>query len=264
MKKITELHTVEELQQATGFNILLGSYDKYYQTNIRGLRIEIMSDCYKVINLNTSELYSLIVNFIEENGFIIKTKNKKRIIVKPFDNLIEGYKFLLERINDSDVKGLGKKENPLFRDKIADEKGEYYSAAFVIKTLIDNGIGHLIPGKHREILHADDQDKRIVKGESKGSASYREHVVPCILIVEHAIAMVVEGSSVEEIANFIKKHLVIIKIDKNQADKINNDLKLKDKMPKGWNFGDNIYARLDEANIAYKLYDDKLYTNDHD
>ncbi len=249
MKKITEKYTVEELRQATGFNILPGLYDKYYQINIRGLRIEIMSDCYKVINLNTLELYRLIVNFIEEHGFIIKrkegkTKEEKRITIKPFDNLIEGYKFLLERINDSDIEGLGKKENPLFRDKISDEKGAYYSAAFVIKMLIDNGIGHLIPGKHREILHADDRDKQIIKGESKDSASYREHVVPCILIIEHAIAMVVEGSSVEEIANFIKKHLVIIKIDKNQADKINNQLKLKDKMPKGWNWGDNIYARL--------------------
>ena len=54
----------------------------------------------------------------------------------------------------------------------------------------------------------------------------------------------------------IFEHLAIVLISNEEQDYLDNTLGLKTTMPKGWEFGkSNIFARLEEAQIEFKLYD---------
>lgn len=81
--------------------------------------------------------------------------------------------------------------------------------------------------------------------------SYREHVVPCTMILNNAIDMFEDNKTEEEVAQMIEDNLKIVHITKDQAKHLDIDLGLRTSMPSGWAFGDNIFARLDEAGINY-------------
>ena len=97
----------------------------------------------------------------------------------------------------------------------------------------------------------DKVDRLIARNKPLAENSYREHVVPCKMILDHAIDMVENGSSDEQIARMIEQNLVIVHITNDQAKYLDQELGLKTTMPDGWKFGDNIYARLEVANIDY-------------
>lgn len=86
--------------------------------------------------------------------------------------------------------------------------------------------------------------------EGKG---YREHVVPCRKIVKRGHAMIECGRSDAEIAAFIRKHTKIVMISKAEASYLNrkSGMNLRQSMPKGWKFGDDIFARLTAAGIEW-------------
>lgn len=96
-------------------------------------------------------------------------------------------------------------------------------------------------------------DKYIIKGESIKGNEYREHIVPNSLIITHSYEMFNNGYLVRDVAKMIEKNLVIIRISKEEQKKLDVELKLKTKMPDGWEFGDNPFKRLDIAGIKYKL-----------
>ena len=100
-------------------------------------------------------------------------------------------------------------------------------------------------------------DNDITVGKSTARTeenSYREHIVPCDYIIEEAIRMYEEGSSIEEVAVMINQNLFIVLISKEEAVKLDYELGLKTTMPEGWKFGDSVFARLDAADIQYKSY----------
>lgn len=83
---------------------------------------------------------------------------------------------------------------------------------------------------------------------------HNEHIVPRILIRDEIIRLSKESCSEEKMINLIINNLKVIIISKNEAKKLDTNYKLKVVMPDNWQFGDNIFERLQKAEIKYTLY----------
>lgn len=103
----------------------------------------------------------------------------------------------------------------------------------------------------RDLLSSDKIDHIITIGQSKNGSidSYREHIVPCIMIHNQSIDMTLAGKSIAEIAQMIKSNLAIVRVSDNEQETMDNKLNLRTSMPTGWNFGDDVFARLKLANV---------------
>ena len=91
-----------------------------------------------------------------------------------------------------------------------------------------------------------------VKGrlqEMSGKNAYREHIVPCDLIMREGKRMFDEGATVEEVATMFERNTFILKISDDEANTLDNVLGLRTVMPEGWQFGDDVYSRITFANI---------------
>lgn len=86
--------------------------------------------------------------------------------------------------------------------------------------------------------------------ETLGNSIYREHIVPCDLIITKAVEMVKAGSTDEEIARMIYENLFIVILTPEQAAHLDYTLGLKTTMPAGWKFGDSPLARINHAGFA--------------
>lgn len=89
-----------------------------------------------------------------------------------------------------------------------------------------------------------------IKGEKE--PEYLEHVVPRKVIRDHCLNLFDQGRSDHDVAVFIRDHLKIIKITKEEAAYLNKGL--KDKMPAGWTVGGDIMARFSVADISIRLF----------
>lgn len=84
-----------------------------------------------------------------------------------------------------------------------------------------------------------------------------EHVVPCAFIRDNCLRQYAQGASVAQVANYIGRHMVIVKLLKEEsicldASPENGGYGLKTTMPKGWRVGvDSIFARLHFAEIKF-------------
>jgi hypothetical protein len=107
----------------------------------------------------------------------------------------------------------------------------------------------------RSLLEGDSIDHLITIGESVKRTkenTYREHIVPCIMIYNEAMTMTMEKRSVTEIAQMIKNNLAIVLITNEEAELLDNELDMQTSMPENWKFGDNVFARLVTAQIQLK------------
>lgn len=102
----------------------------------------------------------------------------------------------------------------------------------------------------RILLNADDYDQFISLNKKTDLKKYREHLVPCIFLHKKIIQMILnENASIKSVAKLIKKYLKIVYISEENAFKLDYEFNLKTRMPKDWSWGDDIFARLKEANI---------------
>lgn len=97
-------------------------------------------------------------------------------------------------------------------------------------------------------------DSYTVVGESKKGRGHREHVVPRVMIVDESLRMFNQNYLVEDVAKMIEDNLKIVHITKEEQKYMDNELGYKKTMPKGWKFGDDIFARLKEAKIEIVFY----------
>ena len=103
----------------------------------------------------------------------------------------------------------------------------------------------------RRWLSADSMDKMITIGKSEKwteADSWREHIVPCTLIHERLIELA-KKNELEDMVVILKNYLKIALISRAERGYIDFGLKLKTKMPSGWNWGDNALARLEAGKI---------------
>jgi hypothetical protein len=105
-------------------------------------------------------------------------------------------------------------------------------------------------GVHSRIFEVLVPDEFVVNGQSRNGGGYREHVVPCSLIRNHANVMFENDATIEEVASMINRHLRIVIITTEEAKHLDQTLGLKEIMPKGWQFGSSDpLARLHAAGI---------------
>jgi hypothetical protein len=142
------------------------------------------------------------------------------------------------------------------------DENHFLSTAATYKVAIETKNQRLL-NNFRTLLGADSIDHMITKGwsdeyktlchdDEKQEKSRREHVVPCVRIHNRVIEMFQSGSTIEEVAEFIEKHLVIVMISDRQRIHVDNTLSLRDSMPENWTWGDDIYARLTAASITWQ------------
>ncbi len=136
----------------------------------------------------------------------------------------------------------------------------YIEIASLIKLCVDRNL--LWPLKNwRKTLGFDDVDDLTVIGESVRGIidKYREHVVPVSLIRDEAIKLAEKGAPEQVIADFIRHHLYVVLISKEEAMLLDTSvdeggLSLKTSMPDGWVVGCDPLERLREAGIPVRFY----------
>ncbi|MDI7775151.1 hypothetical protein [Asticcacaulis sp. EMRT-3] len=80
----------------------------------------------------------------------------------------------------------------------------------------------------------------------------REHVIPCKVVIEECHEMLACGKSDDEIATFIRDHVKVVLISKEEQERLDGrEHGLRQIMPKEWVLGGDIFARLNAANIKW-------------
>ena len=104
----------------------------------------------------------------------------------------------------------------------------------------------------------DDELVTIGRSRACGDKLHREHVIPCILIVRECHRLLAAGRDDEEIAAFIREHVKIVHISSDEARRLDrvSELGLKQRMPEGWRFGDDPFARFEAAGVEWDLLPD--------
>jgi hypothetical protein len=98
-------------------------------------------------------------------------------------------------------------------------------------------------------------DDLVVAGRSRAwtGAGRREHVVPRKVVIDECHRLLAEGEGDDMIAALIRDHVRIVLITREECDRLDrrDGLGLRQRMPEGWRFGDDIHARLAAAGILW-------------
>ena len=234
----------------------------YIFTN-NGIKCEVKRDRYTLAWGAKSEDVAEIRKRILEAGFTetmgkraSSRKDAKDYIHVNFDgDIIENFWILIgiiESIETIVKKIRGQAIKPIPRE--VSERNIFEKIAKRFRYFIENEDGFGLENA-RALLEGDSIDHLITIGESTGRTkenSYREHIVPCIMIFNQAVTMTMEHRSITEVAQMIKQHLAIVLITNQEADRLDNELDMQTSMPENWKFGDDIFARLNLAGITLK------------
>lgn len=196
--------------------------------------------------------------FTEVSGNRGPRKDGKDYINIKFDgDILENFWIIINTIESIETivkKIRGQAVKPIARE--VSERNIFEKIAKRFKFYLDNNDGFALD-KWRDQLESDSINHIITIGESvnrSDSNSYREHVVPCVLIYNEIIRMLIAGCSITEVAQMIKNNLAIVLITNEEAYTLDSAdrLDMQTSMPVGWKFGDSIFARLEAAGIKLK------------
>lgn len=152
-----------------------------------------------------------------------------------------------------------------------DSKDSYFNdVAQIISYAAENGLEWPFGSSFRKAFGFDSVDHLVTIGRSfeamKAPARdhYREHVVPAVRIKEKALEMASLHASAKEIAEFLRRHLLVVILTKHEAailDRLLTDdgISLRTSMPGNWIWGDDPLERLECAGIKVELF--KEYTH---
>ena len=177
---------------------------------------------------------------LTEVGYEIVNDSMKAIFV-PFTNMDDFFDLasMIENIDGIVAKSRGRAYSSINR------KGLFANIATVMKTMFDTGMFGMM---NRGVFDA--VDDIIALNEKTPSNNYREHIVPCVMIIDEAFRMFDEDdASVAEVAAMIQQNLFVVHIPGSEATRL--DAVYKTTMPEGWKFGDSVFARLDAMGIEY-------------
>ncbi|EED33613.1 conserved hypothetical protein [gamma proteobacterium NOR5-3] len=212
--------------------------------------------CVAIHNSFRLEIWPKVVELIEEAGISLSRDQRNPhfgdFSMDVFERIYTALKDApAERLADSAERVVGKKLFDLTYspDLIV---GRYVYA-------IENKDQALL-NMARTLLESDAHDAVISVNRKTTTNNYREHLVPCICLHNELIKMAVDKKHPKEMAEIVRENLKIANILPVEARKIDIELGLRTKMPRGWHFGDDVYARLSAAGveIAGAFDDDAL------
>ena len=184
-----------------------------------------------------------IKDTLESNGRYVMPG--KALIDTPFININDFFTFLQE-IEEIDSIQKNSRLAQYYKDSynpIQIARRYFFAHEFEDQGLLNTT---------RNLLSADSFDKDIAINTPSETRTYREHIVPCIKIHVEVCERVRSGNyTLEQVAEFIKDNLKIAYIDPEDRKRIDFEYGWLTDMPKGWNWGDSITARLDESNTNY-------------
>lgn len=138
--------------------------------------------------------------------------------------------------------------NPRFtREQLIERT--FWRVATVIQHCREEGEGR---GHTRFLDRPLVRDEYVLAGTSIRGGSVREHVVPLLWIYDECERMFVQGASVTEVAALIQANLKIVFISEEERRHLDSTLGLKTRMPDGWTFGDDPFARLTKGRIEFR------------
>lgn len=228
-----------------------------------GIKCEIKKNHYTIGWLAKPEDVAVMRQKFLEQGFTEKKgkRSEKRKDAKDFINvhfdgdILENFWILvgiIESIETIVRKTRGQAIKPIPRE--VSERNIFEKIAKRFKYFIESEDGFGLENT-RALLEGDSIDHFITIGESVNRTkenTYREHIVPCILIYNQAVTMTMEKCSITEVAQMIKNNLAIVLVTNEEAERMDNELDMQTSMPEGWNFGDDVFARLKAANVVLK------------
>lgn len=222
-----------------------------------GIKCELKPTGYTFGWLRKPDEIEVIRKEIVDLGFELKNQLQGWVNVKfpaKASTILTSFEYIVERLNS--IESIKPRERwqgqatKVFAEEIADAeiflkivKRYRYAIGEKDQRLLD---------ATRILLDGDSIDHLITVGASKNRTAentYREHIVPCIMIHNQLIDMCLNGKTLCEMAQFLKTHLAIVLVTKEEASKMDNDLGMRTSMPEGWKWGDSVFARLEAAQI---------------
>lgn len=223
-----------------------------------GVKAEIKPNRLTFGWLRTAEEIKLINNVIVANGHVLSAKHNDHNVVNVtlnnsdvlnhFWSIVD----LIEQIEEISVRERGMATKVFSKE--VDQENKFTKIAMRYVNAIANQDQEMLD-LGRVLLSGDSIDRVITRGYSENftpECAYREHVVPCVMIHNEIIRMVLADLPITDISQMIASNLAIVMIHTDEAYKLDVTFGLRTSMPAGWNFGDNVYARLDFAGIKWK------------
>jgi hypothetical protein len=220
------------------------------------IKTEIKLKNYTIGYGRTNEELDVLEEVMRERGFPIKSRNALLNIdfEKGVDVLERFWEIVaLEENIEGIVAATRGTATKVFTKSVAEEaifekiaKRYFYAIENEDQLMLDMA---------RTLLSGDEIDHLITRGSSAAQTeedTYREHIVPCIMIHNKAIEMAMAGNSIVEVAQMVASNLGIILISNKEQQILDVDKGWRTTMPTGWKFGDDPLARLSQAAIQLK------------
>jgi len=230
-----------------------GTYYVMFTKN--GIKTEIKPRWYTVGYGCSQADLDVLERELISHGFTIKDRTNyviNIIYTKGYDILSRFWEIVaMEESIDAIAIALRSTAIKVFTREQADT-AIWSKIARAYRFAIDNEHQYMLDD-HRTILCADAVDHMITVGSScarSADDSYREHVVPCVMIHNRAIELTRAGEPAAVVAAMISANMMIVQISNAEAVLIDEQLGLRTTMPVGWTWGDSPLARLKFANIT--------------
>lgn len=238
-----------------GYTDRIYDYGSFYVMYTRNnIKTEIKARWYTVGYGRSQEDLDVLEESLRNAGFPIKARKNSVInidfiegesVIDKFWEIIEFQEAL-----DSIVARSRGSATRVFSREVADT-AIWSKIARSYRFAVDEQHQYMLDD-HRNILCADAVDHLITIGSSRARTadnSYREHVVPCVMIHNRAIEMTVAGASTVEVAQMLAANMMIVQISNEEAKILDETMGLRTRMPDGWEWGNDPLARLRTANI---------------
>lgn len=228
------------------------SYYVMYTRN--GIKTEIKARWYTVGYGRSQEDLDVLEDALRSAGFPIRNRKNSIINIDYQDDesVIDRFWEIvaLEETLDAIVARSRGSATRVFSREVADT-AIWSKIARSYRFAVDEQHQYMLDD-HRNILCADAVDHLITVGSSRARTpenSYREHVVPCVMIHNRAVEMTVSGAGTVEVAAMLAANMMIVQISNEEARLLDETLGLRTSMPNGWEWGQDPLARLRAAGI---------------
>lgn len=227
-------------------------YGLFYYVN--GVKIEwqVQSKKIKIGTGHSEEDYYKLIKFYKQHGIICKRTDKGNLPYLDKDPKICDFIEMFEITILHTIK----LEKPMGYGKITSSENPFQGMARIINISLRFGLP--IGSRCYGLWDNDILIKNIYINtpDKKSKKTYKEHLVPCKVIMDKCVeSFRLKKASWKLIEELIKTNLKVAYITAGEADKLNK--KYRQSMPKSWDFGENIYARLIEEGIEISNFIDE-------